>query len=239
MTRGFCSTNGKAEGSLGSREYSSPQDKKPGEYPHQKLEGCWGAEVGDEIPISPDSCSPSPALGVAHCRQLRTLGAAPWEGGLVEGYTELDRQRAICTIKLQIWLITNYSLIIIFFTCLFIGCNYKPSLPKLVVMGMPQEDAILAPVSFLQLAALRCNFANADPRAGMETQSPLLILITGGCFFWERCTGNMHFNSAWLGSAKDCCLCLWKMPRLHKGGLWVRQGTEGAALNIPLTIPGE
>jgi len=105
-------------------------------------------------------------------------------------------------------------------------------------MGMPQKDAIVGLVSFLQLVALRYELADADPRSGMETQSPIFILITGW-FFWEGCTGNMHFNFALLGSAKDCCLCLWKTPCLHRGGLWVRQGTEGAALNIPLTIPRE
>lgn len=108
-------------------------------------------------------------------------------------------------------------------------------------MDMPQEDAILASISFLQLVALKCHFAAVDPRSGIEMQSPILILITAclGFFGGEGCSVNLHFNSAWLGSANNCCLCLWKMTHLHRGGLWVRHGKEGAALNIPLTIPGE
>ena len=84
-------------------------------------------------------------------------------------------------------------------------------------MVMPQEDAILTPVSFLQLVALRCNFADVDRRSGMEMQRPILNLITVW-LFWEGCTGNPHFNFSWLGSAKDRCLCLWELPCLHRGG---------------------
>lgn len=166
------------------------------------------------------------------------LGEAQWEGGLVEAYTELDRQRTICTIKLQIWHITTaIFLFVCFFTFLFIGCNYKPALPKLVEMVMPQEDGILAPISFLQLGALRCSFADIDPSSGMQTQSPILDLVTGGCWVFGgkgalgRCILTLPgwaLRRATALCSGRCCICLW-----------VRQNTRGAALNIPLIISGK
>lgn len=120
MTRGFCSTNGKSEGSLGSREYSAPREKKPGDVsPPEvgRMLRSWSGGVRHPPPLT------HPALGVARCRQLSTLAAALWEEGLGEGYTEMDRERAIFAIKLQIWHPTNYSLIIYFFSlaCLLVA----------------------------------------------------------------------------------------------------------------------
>ena len=93
-------------------------------------------------------------------------------------------------------------------------------------MGMPQKDAIVGLVSFLQLVALRCKLADADPRSGMETQSPIVILITG-CFFGEGCTGNMHFNFALLGSG----LCQGLLPLNLEDALFAQGWAVGQARN--------